>query len=217
MKSTVALNTFMSVCVATCCAFAVLPAHVAAAQANDGERLCSPASEGPIEVEFVNKSSQTVSFHWMEMNCSEGGGPVVAPGKSEKGVTYPGHIYRARNEAKQVVNTFTASATNRAFVVEDSGAKPPAGAELYTESTCSKTISPAGLTVEFVNHLNEPIVAQWVDFDCKIKHFMDIPANGSKKLTSYEGHVFRFIDSKKVQLRSIDISPEEKVYHVSDD
>lgn len=216
MKSAIVTNSVRSIWIAAC-ALVALAAHGTTAQARDTGQLCSPASNDALEVEFVNHSSQTVSFHWMQGDCSEGGGPVVLPGQREKGMTYAGHIFRVRNETSQLVTAFTASPTHRAFVVDNKAVKAATGPEKYTESTCSKTISPAQLSVEFVNHLNEPIVAQWVGFDCKLNHFLDIPAHATRKLTSYEGHVFRFIDSERLQLRALDISPEETTYRITAD
>ncbi len=201
-------------------AIVALATQSPAARAADGEKLCSPRSQGDLEVEFVNNASQPVSFHWMDFDCAEGGGPTLAPGASEKGLTHPGHIFRARGEDGMLLNTFVASGDTRSFVVES---RPAAAAgtrsddsEFYTESTCSPK-TEGRFTVEFINLLNEPITMQWVGFDCKIHVLRQIPAKGRTEETTFPGHVFRFVDSTGRQLRALDVDSETFTYHISDD
>lgn len=189
----------------------------AAAQPGASEKLCSPGTQGNLEVEFVNHSSQPVSFHWMDFKCVEGGGPSLAPGKREKGITHPGHIFLARGNAGQILNIFKASDDNRAFVVDDKQiAQVAAQGEPYTEGACSPK-SNGRFTVKFINHLDEPITMQWIGFDCSVRVLRKIPAHGSTQETTFPGHVFRFVDSTGRQLRSLDVATDELTYHISDD
>lgn len=194
-----------------------LSRHTAAAQPGANEKLCSPDIKGNLEVDFVNNSSQPVSFHWMDFKCTEGGGPSLAPGKHEKGITHPGHVFLARGKAGQILQIFKASDKNPAFVVDDKLiAQVAAQGEPYTEGTCSP--NPAGrFTVEFINHLNEPITMQWIGLNCEVRTLQKIAANGKARMQTSPGHVFRFIDSTGRQLRSLDVSPDELTYHISDD
>jgi hypothetical protein len=201
-------------------AIVTLAAHAPLAQAAEADKLCSPGSRGDLEVEFVNNSSQPVSFHWMGFDCSEGGGPSLAPGAREKGTTHPGHIFRARGEGGALLTTFVASNDNLVFVVDDRmGAQTTRHSgeqEFYTESTCSPK-TQGRFTVEFINLLNEPITMQWVGFDCKIHVLRQIPAKGRTEETTFPGHVFRFVDSTGRQLRALDVDNETFTYHISDD
>lgn len=186
------------------------------AQANGGAELCSPGTQGNLEVEFINDSGQPVSFHWMQFDCSEGGGPVLAPGQREKGITRPGHIFRARGAGEQILRHFVASEENLAFVVDDNLiAHVAAQGEPYTEGTCSPK-TDGRFTVQFVNLLNEPITMQWIGFDCEVSVLRRIPANGTTRETTFPGHVFRFVDSTGRQLRSLDVATDELTYHISD-
>ncbi len=187
------------------------------AHAKGPQEFCSPAAKGNIEVEFINKSSQPISFHWMKFDCSEGGGPKLAPGQSKKGITFPGHIYRARGKSEQILQNFVASRENPRFVVDDALiARIAAQGEPYTEGSCSPR-SDGRFTVEFINHLNEPITMQWIGFDCKVNVLRKIPAKGKTKESTFPGHVFRFVDSSGRQLRSLDVARDELTYHISDD
>lgn len=134
--------------------------HGAAAQANENEKLCSPPTEGSLEVEFINNSSQPINFHWMEFDCSEGGGPSLAPGQREKGITRPGHIFLARGLSGQILDIFKTSDDKLTFVVVDRLiAKVAEQGEPYTEGSCSPKTN-GRFTAEFVNLLNEPITMQ---------------------------------------------------------
>lgn len=201
--------------------FAVLAAVSVNASANDAEtqrrgEFCSPATQGALEVEFVNNSSQPVSFHWMQFDCVEGGGPVLAPGQREKGITYPGHIFRVRGAAEQTLEHFVAAPDKRAFVVDDAlVAHVAAQGEPYTEGSCSPQTA-GRFEVEFVNLLNEPITMQWIGFDCEVNVLRTLPAHGTTQEGTFPGHVFRFVDSHGRQLRSFDVAPDELVYHISD-
>lgn len=201
-------------------AIVVLTAQSPRVQAGEADTLCSPGSTGDLEVEFVNQSSQPVSFHWMDFDCAEGGGPTLAPGAREKGTTHPGHIFRARGEGGRLLTTFVVSNDHPVFVVDDRmGAQVRADAddsEFYAESTCSPQ-TEGRFTVEFINLLNEPITMQWVGFDCKIHVLRQIPAKGRTEETTFPGHVFRFVDSTGRQLRALDVDSETFTYHISDD
>jgi hypothetical protein len=190
----------------------------AVAFANGNGQLCSPGTQENLEVEFVNNSSQPVSFHWMQFDCTEGGGPSLAPGQREKGTSHPGHIYLARGAGEQILRIFKASADDRAFVVDDALiARVAKEGEPYTEGRCSPK-TDGRFSVEFVNHLNEPITMQWIGFDCEVHVLSKIPARGKTSETTFPGHVFRFVDSTGRQLATIDVaSGHEQPYHVSAD
>lgn len=195
-----------------------LGAHSAVAYANPNGPLCSPGTRESLEVEFVNNSSQPVNFHWMQFDCTEGDGPSLAPGQREKGISHPGHIYLVRGAGEQTLGVFTVSADNLAFVVDDALiARVARDGEPYTEGQCSPK-TEGRFSVEFVNHLNEPIAMQWIGFDCEVHALRKIPAHGKTRETTFPGHVFRFIDSTGRQLATIDVAPDdEQPYHVSDD
>lgn len=189
----------------------------AAAHTEENGQLCSPATQANLEVEFVNNSNQAVDFHWMQFDCTEGGGPSLAPGQREKGITHPGHIFLARGEGEQVLRIFKASPEDLAFVVDDALiARVAKEGEPYTEGQCSpKTNGRFG--VEFVNHLNEPIAMQWIGFDCQVHVLRKIPAHGKTRETTFPGHVFRFVDSTGRQLATIDVAADdEQPYRISD-
>lgn len=199
-------------------AAATLGGHggVATAGADSVRQLCSPAGRQGFEVEFVNHSSQPVSFHWMDFNCVEGGGPTLAPGQREKGMVGAGHIFRARGQSEQVLEIFTASKDSPSFVVDDSLiAKVAEQGEPYTEGSCSARTT-GRFEVEFVNQMNEPISMQWIGFDCKVNVLRQIPAKGRTRETTFPGHVFRFVDSTGRQLRSLDIATDELVYDIGE-
>lgn len=205
-----------SLCLAMLASTGVAHAQAAPA-AKPGASLCSPATSGNLDVEFVNASGQPVTFHWMDFGCVEGGGPKLAAGQREKGVTHPGHIFIARGQAGQLLTTFVASDKQRVFTVDDALiARVAAQGEPYTEGTCSPR-SDGRFTVEFVNLLNEAITLQWIGFNCEVKVLRQIPAHGRTQETTFPGHVFRFVDASGRQLRSIDVSKDELTYHVSDD
>jgi len=82
-------------------------------------QVCSPATDGIFEVNFVNNTDEEVTYHWMAFDCSEGGGPVLAPGASELGQTYPGHIYRIRGADGRIIGQYVASPNNPTSVVGD--------------------------------------------------------------------------------------------------
>ena len=192
--------------------------HGAAATAGAGSarQLCSPAGGQGFEVEFVNNSSQPVSFHWMDFNCVEGGGPTLAPGQREKGMVGAGHIFLARGQAEQVLEVFTAAQGSPSFVVDDSLiAKVAELGEPYTEGSCSPR-TEGRFAVEFVNLMDEPISMQWIGFDCKVNVLRQIPAKGRTTETTFPGHVFRFVDSTGRQLRSLDIATDEPVYYIGE-
>lgn len=193
-------------------------AHEPVADAGKGGRLCSPRTSEKLAVEFINNSSQSVNFHWMEFDCTEGGGPSLAPGQREKAVTHPGHIFLARGEGDQVLRTFTASADAQTFVVDDALiARIAKEGEPYTEGNCSPK-TEGRFNVEFINHLNEPVRMQWIGFDCTVRVLRTVPANGKTREITYPGHIFRFVDSVGRQLATFDVSPDdEQPYHVSDD
>lgn len=192
-----------------------LSTHGAVAQASENAELCSPPTQGHLEVEFINNSSQPISFHWMEFNCSEGGGPSLAPGQRERGITRPGHIFIARGQAEQMLNIFKATDDNLAFVVDDRLiARVAEQGEPYNEGSCSPR-TDGRFTVEFVNHLNEPITMQWIGFDCEVHVLRKIPAQGKTQETTFPGHIFRFVDSTGRQLRSVDVAADELSYPIS--
>lgn len=191
-----------------------LSTHGSAAQARGA--LCSPAAQDALVVEFINNSSQTISFHWIGLDCSEGGGPVLAPGQRESGISYPGHIFRLRGQAEQTLGIFVTSTDNRAFAADDQLiARIAAQGEPYEEDACSPR-SKGRFMVEFVNLLNEPITMQWIGYDCKVHVLRKIPAHGRTTEATFPGHVFRFVDSTGRQLRSLDVATDELTYHVSD-
>lgn len=193
-----------------------LSAHGSEALANAGGELCSPGTQGDLEVEFINNSSQPVSFHWMQFDCTEGGGPVLAPGQRETGISHPGHIFRVRGAGEQALRHFVVSDDNLAFVVDDALiAHVAEQGEPYTEGSCSPR-TEGRFTVEFVNLLNEPISMQWIGFDCQVNVLRQIPANGRTEETTFPGHVFRFVDSIGRQLRSVDVTTDELIYHISE-
>lgn len=193
-----------------------LGAHGSEALASTGGELCSPGTQGDLEVEFINHSSQPVSFHWMQFDCTEGGGPVLAPGQRETGISHPGHIFRARGAGEQVLRHFVVSDDNLAFVVDDALiAHVAEQGEPYTEGSCSPR-TEGRFTVEFVNLLNEPISMQWIGFDCQVNVLRQIPAKGRTEETTFPGHVFRFVDSTGRQLRSVDVAADELVYLISE-
>ncbi len=193
-----------------------LGAHGTQARASGGGELCSPGTQGNLEVEFINNASQPVSFHWMQFDCTEGGGPVLAPGQREKGITHPGHIFRVRGAGEQALRHFVASEDNLAFVVDDALiAHVAEQGEPYTEGSCSPR-TEGRFTVEFVNLLNEPISMQWIGFDCQVNVLRKIPAKGRTEETTFPGHVFRFVDSTGRQLRSVDVATDELVYLISE-
>lgn len=188
----------------------------ATAQTTESQKLCSLATQERLQVEFINNSSQPITFHWMDFNCVEGGGPSLAPGQREKGSTYSGHVFLARGQGDQVLRSFKASRDNPSFVVDDTLiARVAAQGEPYTEGTCSPK-TDGRFTVEFVNRLNEPITMQWIGFDCEVHVLRQIPANGRTKEATFPGHVFRFVDSTGRQLRSIDVATDELTYQISD-
>lgn len=188
------------------------------ADANKSGKLCSPRTPEAMGIEFINNSSQSVNFHWMEFDCTEGGGPSLAPGQREKAVTHPGHIFLARGEGDQVLRTFTASADALTFVVDDALiARIAKEGEPYTEGNCSPK-TEGRFKVEFINHLNEPVTMQWIGFDCTVHALRTVPSNGKTEEMTYPGHIFRFVDSVGRQLATFDVSPDdEQPYHVSDD
>ncbi|MAS38291.1 MAG: hypothetical protein CL610_30115 [Anaerolineaceae bacterium] len=75
-------------------------------------QLCSPASSGELPINFVNNTNEEVSFHWLSFDCEEGGGPVLAPGAQEQGITFPGHIFRIRGADGRIIGLYVASAEN---------------------------------------------------------------------------------------------------------
>jgi hypothetical protein len=96
----------------------------------------------------------------MEFDCSEGGGPSLAPGQREKGITRPGHIFLARGLSGQILDIFKTSDDKLTFVVVDRLiAKVAEQGEPYTEGSCSPKTN-GRFTAEFVNLLNEPITMQ---------------------------------------------------------
>lgn len=176
---------------------------------------CSKPTQEAQEVEFVNLSSETVSFHWIDFNCKEGGGPVLAPGERSKGVTYPQHYFAARDAEKEVVKVFGAEARPNQFVIrnediEFARAPSPYGAP----GDCSPRTTE-GFTAEFVNRLDEPIYLQWVGFECEILDLREIPAKSSTQEQTYPDHVFRFVDRRGRELAIIGVTPGEKTYHIS--
>lgn len=185
-------------------------------QANRPTEFCSPATEGALEVTFVNTSKQPVSFHWMEFNCAEGGGPELAPGEQAKGITYPGHIFRARGAGGQTLTHFVAGADALSFVVNDAlVAKVAAEGEPYTEGSCSPR-SEGRFQVTFENLFNEPVTMQWIDFDCNPKVLRQIPAHGRTEELTYPGHIFRFVDKNGAHLRTLDVAPtDEQPYWIA--
>lgn len=188
------------------------------ADAGKGGKLCSPRTSEKLGVEFINNSSQPVSFHWMEPDCAEGGGPSLAPGQRENGISSSGSIWLARGEGDQVLRTFTASADAQTFVVDDALiARIAREGEPYTEGNCSPK-TEGRFKVGFINHLNEPVRMQWIGFDCTVQVLRTVPANGKTEEMTYPGHIFRFVDSVGRQLVTFDVSPDdEQPYHVSDD
>lgn len=116
-KSSLSLSS-VSACLTLIVAAGLSP-HGAAAQAGGNGALCSPRTEGGLEATFINNSSQPVSFHWMDFNCTEGSGSSLPPGQQGKGLTYPGHVFIARGQAEQVLGIFKVSGDNPAFVVDD--------------------------------------------------------------------------------------------------
>lgn len=193
-----------------------LGAHGSEALASAGEELCSPGTQGDLEVEFINNSSQLVSFHWMQFDCAEGGGPVLAPGQREKGISHPGHIFRVRGASEQTLRHFVVSDDSLALVVDDRLiAHVAEQGEPYTEGRCSPR-TEGRFTVEFVNLLNEPISMQWIGFDCQANVLRQIPAKGRTEEATFPGHVFRFVDSTGRQLRSVDVATDELVYLISE-
>jgi hypothetical protein len=193
-----------------------LGARASEALASTGGELCSPGTQGDLEVEFINNSSQPVSFHWMQFDCTEGGGPVLAPGQRETGISHPGHIFRARGAGEQALRHFVVSDDNPAFVVDDALiAHVAEQGEPYTEGSCSPR-SEGRFKVEFVNLLNEPISMQWIGFDCQVNVLRKIPAKGRTEETTFPGHVFRFVDSTGRQLRSVDVATDELIYLISE-
>lgn len=189
----------------------------AAAQAREPENRCSRPTQESLEVEFVNNSSQAVTFHWMDFHCAEGGGPSLPPGQRQKGLTFRGHVFLARGQGEQVLRSFETSRDHTSFVVDDKLiAHVAAQGEPYTEGACSpKTKAPFKVT--FVNRLNEPITMQWIGFDCKVNVLRKIPAHGRTAEVTSPGHVFRFVDSLGRQLRSLDVATNELIYHISED
>lgn len=194
-----------------------LMAHGVDTRAHENGQLCSPGTQGNLEVEFINHSSQAVSFHWMQFDCAEGGDPSLAPGQREKGITHPGHIFLARGEGGQVLRIFTASPGDLAFLVDDALiARVARDGEPYTEGQCSPKTN-GRFVVEFVNHLNEPVTMQWIGFDCEVHVLRTIPAHGKTRETTFPGHVFRFVNSSGRQLATIDAAPDdEQPYRISD-
>ncbi|HCN46730.1 MAG TPA: hypothetical protein DIT18_14620 [Pseudomonas sp.] len=209
-------SMFAPVCLALLAATG-FAGHIQTVQAQEQGSLCSPGTQGALEVEFINNSSQPVSFHWMGFDCSEGGGPELAPGQREKGTTYPGHIFLVRGKGEQVLTTFVASSSNRTFVVDDRlAASVAAESDQHSEGTCSPR-SNGQFTVEFVNTLNEPITMQWIGFDCEVNVLRTIPANSSTQENTYPGHVFRFVDMSGRELYSFDVSQDETRYVIDED
>lgn len=191
-------------------------AHAGEALASTGGELCSPGTQGDLEVEFINNSSQPVSFHWMQFDCTEGGGPVLAPGQRETGISHPGHIFRVRGAGEQTLRHFVVSDDTLAFVVDDALiAHVAEQGEPYTEGICSPR-TEGRFKVEFVNLLNEPVSMQWIGFDCQVNVLRKIPAKGRTEETTYPGHVFRFVDSTGRQLRSVDVASDELIYLISE-
>lgn len=209
-------STFAPLCLALLAAVG-FASHSQAVQAQAPGALCSPGTQGALEVEFINNSSQPVSFHWMGFDCSEGGGPKLAPGQREKGITYPGHIFLVRGQDEQVLTTFVASSSNRSFVVDEGKeANVAAESEQHAEGKCSPRTN-GQFTVEFVNTLNEPITMQWIGFDCEVNVLRTIPANSSTQEHTYPGHVFRFVDRSGSELYSFDVSQDETRYVIDAD
>lgn len=81
------------------------------------EKLCSPQTAEMIDISFVNNSDAPVSFHWMEFDCTEGGGPVLAPGAAERGRIGVGHIFLLRDADKKLIGKFTGE-NGKDFIVE---------------------------------------------------------------------------------------------------
>lgn len=194
-----------------------LSTYSATAQASEPSKRCSAATQEKLEIEFVNNSSQPVTFHWMDFNCAEGGGPSLPPGQRTKGMTFRGHVFLARGQAGQVLRSFEASRNHATFAVDDKLiAHVAAQGEPYTEGSCSPR-TQGGFTVTFVNRLNEPITMQWIGFDCKVHVLRKIPAHGQTTEATFPGHIFRFVDSVGSQLRSLDVAKDELIYHISAD
>jgi len=181
-------------------------------------KLCSAADGGSLDVEFINNSSQPVSFHWMEPDCTEGGGPSLAPAQRENGISSSGSIWLARGEGGQILRIFTLSADAPSLVVDDALiARIAKEGEPYTEGNCSPR-TEGRFKVEFINHLNEPVTMQWIGFDCTVHVLRRVLAHGKTEELTYPGHVFRFVDSAGRQLATFDVSADdEQPYHVSDD
>ena len=81
------------------------------------EKLCSPQTSEMFEISFINNSAAPVSFHWMEFDCTEGGGPVVAPGATERGRIGLGHIFLVRDADKNLIGKFIGE-NGKDFIVE---------------------------------------------------------------------------------------------------
>lgn len=81
------------------------------------EKLCSPQTSEMFEISFINNSAAPVSFHWMEFDCTEGGGPVLAPGGTERGRIGAGHIFLLRDANMKVIGTYIGE-NGKDFVVE---------------------------------------------------------------------------------------------------
>lgn len=72
-----------------------------------GDGVCSPPASESIVLTFVNNTAETVSFHWMEPDCKEGGGPVLAPGARENGQVNVGNIFRVRGQDGREIGLLT--------------------------------------------------------------------------------------------------------------
>lgn len=90
---------------------------VAEAEPAAEEQLCSPQTGDMFQISFVNNTDRKVSFHWMEFDCKEGGGPVLEPGQTEMGIIGAGHIFRVRDADGALIGKFVGE-SGTDFVVQ---------------------------------------------------------------------------------------------------
>lgn len=79
--------------------------------------LCSASSSEELTVEFINHLDEEVSFHWMDFDCVEGGGPVLAPNASDTGTSFTGHIFIIRGADGRIIGQYVADPSQTTIIV----------------------------------------------------------------------------------------------------
>ncbi|MCA9917404.1 MAG: hypothetical protein KC445_05595, partial [Anaerolineales bacterium] len=83
---------------------------------------CSGDNGPAVTMNFANETSGPVRFIWVDFNCNETAGTVVAPGESiEAGTSYGNHVFIARNEAGQMIPLDTPNGVVYTYVIQTTG------------------------------------------------------------------------------------------------